>query len=521
MSVSVEKTLRKAQAYLRAREFSKAEVLYDDVLAKFPKNKKAIHGRLKAKAGIATKISSMSVPPQNHMQELINLYYQGEFETALSRIKATIALFSNSVHLFNLEGASNAALDRYEDAITSYLQALKINPNYSEAHCNMGIALHHQGKLDAAIEAYTTALKIKPDDPNALNNIGISLKDKGEMAAAIENFQHAVKLKPDYADAYNNLGIALNDKGDLEGAINCYARAAELEPSKADFHHGLGRAQQSKGDFTAAMESYKRAIEVRPDQADFYYDLGNAQLSSGQRDLAIDNYNKAIEIKPDYSLAHHMLASLAGQTTQTAPKEYVLELFENYAARFDYSLLDQLEYTAPRKLAEIIFANQADEPLGSVLDLGCGTGLVGAELKNSCSNLDGIDLSNAMLEQARGKGIYDKLECSDIKEYLSFKELNFDYFIFADVFIYVGDLTDIFYSIKSRNKKPRAKLVFSTEHSEKEGYFLETSGRYSHSKLYIEKLCEKFNYRISYFEKNNLRKDKDKFLVGGFYLLDF
>ena len=39
--------------------------------------------------------------------------------------------------------------------------------------------------------------------------------------------------------------------------------------------------------------------------------------------------------------------------------------------------------------------------LGSILDLGCGTGLVGLELKNNLSYLEGVDLSKAMIEEAK------------------------------------------------------------------------------------------------------------------------
>ena len=125
-----------------------------------------------------------------------------------------------------------------------------------------------------------------------------------------------------------------------------------------------------------------------------------------------------------------------------------------------------------------------------------------------------------MIEQAKTKNIYDKLAHRDIVDYLSTEELNFDYFISTDVFIYIGDLSDVFRLIKSRNKSS-GRLTFSTEHNDKDGFLLEKSGRYSHSKKYIENLCEKFDYKLSHFEKTNLRKEKSKFLIAGLYLLDF
>ena len=79
---------------------------------------------------------------------------------------------------------------------------------------------------------------------------------------------------------------------------------------------------------------------------------------------------------------------------------------------------------------------------------------------------------------------------------------------------------ELFLLIKSRNKK-KGKLAFSTEKNILEGCQLEQSGRYSHSKRYIESLCKKFDYSISFYSEVDLRKEKGKFLTGGLYLLSF
>ena len=77
----------------------------------------------------------------------------------------------------------------------------------------------------------------------------------------------------------------------------------------------------------------------------------------------------------------------------------------------------------------------------------------------------------------------------------------------------------MFRLIKSRNKS-KGKFIFSTEHTARDGFFLEKSGRYSHSKKYIENLSDKFGYKLSHFEKTDLRNGK-KLFIGGLYFLDF
>ena len=248
--------------------------------------------------------------------------------------------------------------------------------------------------------------------------------------------------------------------------------------------------------------------------------MGTTLKDQGKLEEAVKAYKKALDIKPDYAEAQHILTALKGETPKSAPKEYVEKLFDGYAKRFEATLVDTLDYQTPKLIKDILVQANTNGSLGSVLDLGCGTGLLGPYIKAHCSKLEGIDLSNKMLEIASQKKVYDKLSQSDIVEYLSGMPLDFDYFVALDVFIYVGELTEIFRLIKSRSKRP-GKLVFSTEHTEKDGYHLLETGRFSHSQSYIVNLCEQFDYKMSHFSTNKLRKEKGAFLTGGLYVLEF
>ena len=148
-----------------------------------------------------------------------------------------------------------------------------------------------------------------------------------------------------------------------------------------------------------------------------------------------------------------MLASLTGDTSEIAPRQYVENLFDGYSRKFEADLVDKLKYMTPKLIRDILIKPNDHKVLGSVLDLGCGTGLLGPEIKDYCSKLEGIDLSSKMLKLAKQKNIYDNLNHMDIFEYLSRIPLDFDYYIAADVFVYIGNLTEIFQLIKSRNKK--------------------------------------------------------------------
>ena len=553
-SLKLDQAINLAKKRVQEGATEEAKRIFQDILTKSPKNKRAGDG-LKAlasrSAGDASKIQD---PPRGQLQALINLYSQSQLQEALKEAESLIQSFPQSAILFNVQGAVFKDLGRLDQSIEAYNKALATKPDYAEAYNNMGNTFKEQGKLEEAIEAYNKAIIIKPDNTDAYNNMGNAMKEQGKLEEAIGAYNKALDIKPDNANAYYNMGRSLQELGKLEEAIEAYNKSLAIKPDNADAYYNMGNALkeqdkleeateaynkalaikpndadadynmgvtlQGQGKLEEAIEAYNRALAIKPDYADAYNNMGNTLQDQGKLEEAIEAYHKALAIKPDYASAQHMVSSLTGKTTTSTPKQYVESLFDGYAKKFEQSLVENLEYKIPKMLTDIVVKENGGGLLGSVLDLGCGTGLMGVEIKDYCSNLEGIDLSEKMLGLADAKKVYDKLIHTDILHYLADTDLCFDYFIATDVLIYVGDLTELFRLIKSRNKR-KGKLVFSTEHTELDGFQLEKTGRYSHSKTYIEELCAKFKYTISHFSMVNLRKDKGQFLTGGLYILDF
>jgi predicted TPR repeat methyltransferase len=371
------------------------------------------------------------------------------------------------------------------------------------------------GDLVAAEELYKQILSKFPKNKKAIQGYQ---ELKAEIASETSS---STELPQEQVDQLNELySQGKHSLGQMAQALVRAEMLTQKYPKAFWAWNILGAANKGLGKIAEASDAFKRVTELNPNYADGFSNLGLILCEQGKPDEALEILKKALHIKPDHATAKHLIASIIGKTPKSPPKEYVEELFNEYAAKFEVSLVEKLEYRAPKIIADMIIKRHHKKALGSVLDLGCGTGLAGLELKQFCQNLEGIDLSKSMLEEARSKSVYDNLIHGDIVEYLSEVELNFDYFISADVFIYVGDLSNVFRLIKSKNNR-QGKLVFSTEHTEREGFHLEKSGRYSHSKNYIKGLCNKYGYYLAQFEKIKLRKDKGEFIIGGLYFLDF
>ena len=69
-----------------------------------------------------------------------------------------------------------------------------------------------QGKLDEAVAEYRAAIRLKPDYAEAHYNLGIALTDQGKLDEAVAEYRAAIRLQPDYAEAHYNLGIALGTR---------------------------------------------------------------------------------------------------------------------------------------------------------------------------------------------------------------------------------------------------------------------------------------------------------------------
>ena len=459
-------------------------------------------------------------PSQQQLNSLLEHYQTGRYADAEKLSLSITQEFPEHQFAWKVLAVVLKLTGRISESLVASQKSVQLGPLNAEAHNNLAVLLKELGRLKEAEVSYKKAIELKPDYAEAHSNLAIILKEQSRLKEAEACYRQAIKLKPDYAEAHYNMGNTLKELGRLEEAEASYVQAITLKPDYVKAYNNLGVMLQEQGRLDEAEVSYKKAITLKPDYADFYANLGNTLRDQDKLLEAKLNYKKAIELKSDSKKFKHIFDALTGKTTNFAPREYVEVLFDNYAINFENSLVNKLEYKTPNKIVEMIVAKNPNIQLGSVLDLGCGTGLIGDEIKKYCSNLEGVDLSKLMLEKASAKNIYDKLEHQDIVEYLSTEDLDFNYFISSDVFVYVGNLSEIFRLIKSRNKS-KGKFVFSTEHTDRDGFFLEQTGRYSHSKKYIESLCNKFGYKLSHFEVVNLRKNKNKFIIGGLYFLDF
>lgn len=198
-------------------------------------------------------------------------------------------------------------------------------------------------------------------------------------------------------------------------------------------------------DFAAAAEVMAGAIELAPHWAAGWQLLGDYRAEAGDAAGATAAYQQvhALDADGGFGARLKLAAHGAGEMLSGTDVAYVTTLFDEYAGRFERELVEGLGYGVPPVLARMVAEALAGQRVDRALDLGCGTGLMGIEIRSRCARLEGVDLSARMLAEARRKGIYDRLEQAELAAFLGADPGGIGLITAADVVNYVGPLAPV------------------------------------------------------------------------------
>ena len=245
-----------------------AERIYQDILAKFPKNKRASNGLKGLASRPVSKGSKAQDLPHQQLQLLMSLYEKGQLALVIERAESLTKQYPKAFDVWNLMGASAARLGQFDQAILAFKRVLAIEPDKADAYYNMGKALKELDRVEEAVQAYSKAIAIKPDYAEACNNMGNALREQGKLHEAMQAYYKALATKPDYAEACNNMGNALREQGKLQESIQAHKKAIGIKPDYASAYNNMGLTFTEQGKLEEALVSYKKALSLKPDFAE-------------------------------------------------------------------------------------------------------------------------------------------------------------------------------------------------------------------------------------------------------------
>jgi len=422
----------------------------------------------------------------------------------------------------------------------------------ARAHFTEALSMLEQGRWADAEERLEDSLRLLPGRASTLINLGVARLQLQRPQAALEALDAALVAQPDATDAWGHRGRALAALGRHDDALQAFdaVLARQAGDAAATFQRTLSlNALRRHGEALAALESL---LQTRPESGATWVQQARTLQCLGRHDEALPSYRRALALDPtlgegwsllgqllkdrgrtveaascfEQALAHGAAADLnrwflaavrGGSAPEHAPSAYVQRLFDGYAAEFDDHLLHGLHYRAPEELDRLL-ASTGTPRSHAALDLGCGTGLCAPMLLRHARHVDGVDLSAAMLEQARATGHYRQLVHAELAAHLQATTERYGLVVAADVFIYVGALDQVFAGVR-RVLEPGGRFAFSVESAgEAVPFELRPSLRYAHGVGTLRELARQQGLRWLAQHAAPLREDQGR-PVAGLYLV--
>ena len=399
------------------------------------------------------------------------------------------------------------------DAESAFRASLLALPGRPSTLMNLAATLVRARRPAEALPLLDDALAAEPDSTEALCHRGAALAALGQPGPALAAYDQALRLQPALVPALFQRAVQLNLLGQPAAALVALEQVMALKSpdGEAWFHHG--QTLQALGRADEALLSYDRALALQPGVASTWSRRGTLLKDMGRLPEAARSFQQALAHGGDVDFNRYFLASVrgGGELPQAAPRAYVEQLFDSYAADFDEHLVAQLGYRTPQLLAALLPPRRH---YTAALDLGCGTGLMAPLLQPVCGAIDGVDLSSQMLDKARASGLYRSLHHGDVAEHLHATLETYDLMVAADVFVYVGALESVFAGA-ARVLQPGGCFLYSVEEADAgQRMQLRASARYAHPQRYLTDLAAAQGLAVQHVERQTLRHDQGRAVAG-------
>lgn len=274
----------------------------------------------------------------------------------------------------------------------------------------------------------------------------------------------------------------------------------------ADRRASYAQMLRESGDHGAAADLMRDAVALAPEWIAGRFKLGEMLEEAGRIAEAVDAWREVLRLDPSDRLGATLKLHLAGQIEglDAPPSAFVEALFDQYADRFDRSLVEKLNYCVPELLSFAIDRLGRDG-FAHLADLGCGTGLLGQCLRNRVSFAEGVDISAGMLRKAEAKQVYDRLVHADLSGFEI--PAGTDIVTAADVFMYVGAMRPVAERVAAA-LPVGGVFAFSVElHEGPEEMVLRPSRRYAHARAPLLALLMELGFELRSCERETIRTD--------------
>lgn len=174
-----------------------------------------------------------------------------------------------------------------------------------------GSGYEDSGLLGLAHYLYLEAVRIDPTFPNAHFNLGRTYLEQKQLQAGIKEVREALRLYPEFAEAHETLGLAYIEQEQWPEAILHLNRAVDLNPALATAQNYLGRLYLAQARYDLAIATFQALIQQYPNAIEAHHNLAITYARKDDQEQAIKQFQSIINRRPDFHVARLDLAAFA------------------------------------------------------------------------------------------------------------------------------------------------------------------------------------------------------------------
>ena len=379
-----------------------------------------------------------------------------------------------------------------------------------------GLLAEKAGNVKGAFEALRKSVSLAPDWGPGLLELALLLARQNQFKEAVETAEKVALIEPQNLQVLAGVVDIAHRAGHYEMAIRHLRRGLELVPGDVMLRRLLAADLSSLGQHEESLALWGALVAENPQDSKTLIGRVQACVAAGKPADAEQDTAVLLSLAPDDAVYQYYAQLASGETPRQQPAELTRPMFDNMAEFYDLHMVRGLKYQLPKQVGDQILARHPEKKI-NVLDLGCGTGLLGVCLGRLDGALVGVDPSMKMIDQAARHNVYDRFHTVNLHDALRETPDGLYQVIAAlDVFIYAGDVTEAIPNAL-RVLVPGGMMVFSFETAPEQGadLVLQPSGRYAHKRSHIEALCKAAGFASVEVRDTELREENHQ-PVNGF-----
>ena len=346
----IDRKLSTAEKLRKIGNFEQAIIIYEEILSKFPLNKRAQLG----------KSSCIEYAPQMEVDFVISLFDKKLYNEAESEIQNLIVKYKNDENLYNIYGAILSRLQIFDKAKEKYQKALELNPKFPEALNNLAELMNQTKEFNKAKQLCEEAIRLNKDYAEAYNNLGNSFVNLGFYKEANTFYEKSLILNnPNKYGVLNNLGLVNAFLNNFKVSNKYLIQATNLIPKEIEAVNTLASilVYQDKEDYSNISEHLIKNLDFYDTKSKIFiltylsilfYIEGEIEKSKNYNKYLINTLNEFLEnrkiFEPKdlnfvkaYSSFLHSLNKMATQeslTNNLSNKNIIYHLGESHCLSF-------------------------------------------------------------------------------------------------------------------------------------------------------------------------------------------